>query len=159
MDELPYIQDTFCHVFEESALEMYNKIMRQPKPFLSLFTGLNLVKKGTLAFNTDGVYAYAILKTLLSDDEICDLQQIKYVDNIPTGPGLIKKSPLREIIKIGLRKLHETGLISYVWKTWIAKMPKCARSDVDVVPVDMIHFSSALYALGIGVQLSLLIFI
>lgn len=63
MDELPYIQDTFNHVTEKSALEMYNKIMAQPKPFLSLFTGLNLVKKGTLAFNTDGVYAYAILKS------------------------------------------------------------------------------------------------
>lgn len=64
MDELPYIQDTFSHVFEASALEMYNKIMDQPKPFLPLFTGLDLVKKGSLAFNTDGIYAYAILKSV-----------------------------------------------------------------------------------------------
>lgn len=63
MDELPYIQDTFSHVFEESALLMYNKIMEQPKPFIPLFTGLNLVKKGTLAYNTDGIYAYAMLKS------------------------------------------------------------------------------------------------
>lgn len=62
MDELPYVQDTFSHVFEESALEMYNKIMAQPKPFIPLFTGLNLVKKGTLAYNTDGIFAYALLK-------------------------------------------------------------------------------------------------
>lgn len=180
MDELPYIQDTFSHVFEESALVMYNKIMEQPKPFIPLFTGLNLVKKGTLAYNTDGIYAYAMLKSayppppasdfvsknifvfisaLLSDAELCELQQIKYVQKIPTGPGLPKKSPLRELIKIGVRKLHETGIIAHVWKTWISHRPKCVRSDVEVVPVDMIHFSSALYVLGFGIQLSIYIFI
>lgn len=62
MDDVPYVQDTFNHVIEESAVEMYNKIMAQPKPFLSLFVGLDLVKKGAFAFNTDGIYAYAILK-------------------------------------------------------------------------------------------------
>nr|QGW45456.1 ionotropic receptor 75f [Bradysia odoriphaga] len=159
MDELPYVQDIFSHVFEESALEMYNKIMKQPIPFLPLFTGLDLVKKGSLAFNTDGISAYAILKTSLTDDELCELQQIKYVGKIPTGPGVPKMSPLRELIKIGIRKLHETGLIAHVWKTWISHLPKCQRSDVDVVPVDMIHFSSALYVLGFGMQLSITLFI
>ncbi|XP_037027053.1 glutamate receptor U1-like isoform X2 [Bradysia coprophila] len=159
MDELPYIQDVFSHVFEESALEMYNKIMEQPIPFLPLFTGLDLVKKGSLAFNTDGIAAYAILKTSLTDDELCELQQVKYVGKIPTSPGVPKRSPLRELIKIGIRKLHESGIIAHVWKTWISHLPKCARSDVDVVPVDMIHFSSALYVLGFGMQLSMTLFI
>lgn len=62
MDELPYIQDTFSFIIEESAVKMYEKIMAQPKPFYPLFTGLQLLKEGTLAFNTDGIFAYAILK-------------------------------------------------------------------------------------------------
>lgn len=66
MDELPYVQDTFHFIIEESAVEMYNKIMAQPKPLVPLFTGLNLVKKGTLAYNTDGIYAYALLKSVYS---------------------------------------------------------------------------------------------
>lgn len=96
---------------------------------------------------------------LLTDDEVCDLQQIKYAQKIPTGPGLPKKSPLRELIKIGVRKLHETGVIGHVWKTWISHMPKCVRSEVEVVPLDMVHFSSALYVLGFGLQITLLLFI
>ena len=90
---------------------------------------------------------------------MCELQQIKYVGKIPTGPGVSNKSPLREMFKIGIRKLHETGIIAHVWKTWISHLPKCARSDVDVAPVDMIHFSSALYVLGFGMQISLIFFI
>lgn len=95
---------------------------------------------------------------ILTDDELCDLQEVKYVGKIPTGPGLPKKSPLRELIKIGIRKMHETGIVAHVWKTWIGNKPKCGRSDVDVVPVDMVHFSSALCVFGIGVQITLLIF-
>lgn len=104
-------------------------------------------------------FKYIYVSAILTDAEICDLQEVKYVQKIPTGPGLPKKSPLRELIKIGIRKLHETGVIAHVWKTWISHMPKCARSDVDVVPVDMVHFSSALFAFGFGLQVSVAILI
>lgn len=75
-------------------------------------------------------------------------------------PSLVpNKSPLKELIKIGIRKLRETGILAYVWKTWISHIPLCARSDVDVVPVDMIHFSTALYVLGFGIQISIALFV
>lgn len=64
IDEFPYVQDVFYHSQEESAVELYNKIIAQPKPLLNVFAGLDLVKKGSLAFNTDGIYAYAILKSM-----------------------------------------------------------------------------------------------
>lgn len=64
IDEFPYVEDVFRHSREETTVAMYNKIMEQSKPLLNVFTGLDLVKKGTLAFNTDGIYAYAILKSM-----------------------------------------------------------------------------------------------
>lgn len=54
LDELPYIQDIFRYNIEESAVEMYNKVMKQRRPLLPLHEGLNMVKAGTLTFNTDG---------------------------------------------------------------------------------------------------------
>lgn len=64
LDELPYIQDIFRYNTEASAVEMYKKIMAQPSPLIPLHKGLNLVKRGTVAFNTDGVNAYPILKSI-----------------------------------------------------------------------------------------------
>lgn len=101
---------------------------------------------------------FLILATL-TDDEVCDLQEVKYVDKIPVGSGVPQKSPLKELIKIGIRKVRETGILAYIWKTWMSQMPKCAVSDVDVAPVDWIHFSSALYVLAIGMQISVALFI
>lgn len=33
--------------------------------------------------------------------------------------------------------------------------PKCAKNRVDVVPVDILHFSSALYVPIVGMQISI----
>lgn len=37
---------------------------------------------------------------MLTDDEICDLQDVAYSRETPTGPIVPKKSPLTEFIKI-----------------------------------------------------------
>lgn len=66
MDDVPYVQDILSYVPEESAVKMYNKIMAQPHPLMPLRDGLNLVKKGGFAYNTDGSYAYEILKSMFS---------------------------------------------------------------------------------------------
>lgn len=64
MDDVPYVRDFFQHIPEESAVEMYNRIMSQPNPLIPLYKGLDLVKQGSLAYNTDGTYAYAILQCM-----------------------------------------------------------------------------------------------
>lgn len=91
---------------------------------------------------------------MLIDSEICDLQEIQYQQKLQCGPGLPVKSPLRELMKVSLRKIHETGIMAYHWKIWMGHKPKCENNDLDVIPVDIIHFSSALFALVIGMQIS-----
>lgn len=46
---------------------------------------------------------------MFTDKEACDLQELKYVPKIRTGLGLPKKSPIKEMVKIGIRKTFETG--------------------------------------------------
>lgn len=72
-DPFPYVVDIFNHSGDESAVKMYKKIMKQPKSFIPIFTALNLVKQGTLAYNTDGIYAYAILSSNISATKIWNI--------------------------------------------------------------------------------------
>lgn len=90
----------------------------------------------------------------MTDHEICDLQEIQYQQKLQCGPGVPVKSHLREWIKITLRRIQETGIMSYHWKIWMGHKPKCETNDLEVIPVDIVHFSSALYALAVGVQIS-----
>lgn len=77
MDELPYVQDILHYNTEESAVQIYNRILAQPTPFLSLYKGLSLVQDGSLAFDTDGVNAYPIVKsTIYLVDSILYMQRL-----------------------------------------------------------------------------------
>lgn len=96
---------------------------------------------------------------MLTDKELCELQEVKYIPAIQTHPGVPKKSPLKEIVKIGVRKISETGLLAYHWKIWMAHMPKCENSIIEVVPIDMTHFSTVLFILMLGIQISVCILI
>lgn len=56
VDSMPYVPDNFRSVTEESTIELYNKIMKNPgKVLMPLQTGLNLLKKGGFVFTTDGL--------------------------------------------------------------------------------------------------------
>lgn len=50
--------------------------------------------------------------------------------------------------------MFEAGLHAYHSTVWEQRKPKCAHSSVDVAPIDLEHFSSALYLLAIGMLLS-----
>lgn len=95
----------------------------------------------------------------MTDQEACDLQEVKYVQKVPGGPGVPNKSPFKELIKISIRRITETGHLSYYWKVWIGHKPKCEKNRVNVTPVDILHFSSALYVPIVGIQISLGIFL
>lgn len=45
--------------------------------------------------------------------------------------------------------------MKYHWKIWIGKKPKCEYSTIDVTQVDWVHFSSAVYMLFVGIQISI----
>lgn len=72
---------------------------------------------------------------LLTDDEICDLQEISYAPPIIIGPVVPQKSPLRELIKIKLEFFcaefrQNYNLESFSFKhtkigwNWIFKLPQ-----------------------------------
>lgn len=57
------------------------------------------------------------------------------------------------------RKISETGILSYYSKVWYGTRPKCGISELMVAPVDIAHFSSAMYIVVIGIFSSLTVLI
>lgn len=55
--------------------------------------------------------------------------------------------------------MFEAGLHAYHSAIWEQKKPKCAESSLVVAPVDIEHFSSALYLLLIGMTISVSVLI
>lgn len=47
--------------------------------------------------------------------------------------------------------------MSHHWDIWIGKKPKCHKSAIDIRQVDWEHFSSAVYMLLVGIQISIIV--
>lgn len=58
-----------------------------------------------------------------------------------------------------IRKFSETGIMSYYQKIWYGVRPKCEINELFVAPVDIKHFSSALYVLLAGTIISTIILV
>lgn len=55
---------------------------------------VNLAKKYILMIQ------FFFVSEILNDQQKCDLQEVRYVQNVPGGPGVPVKSPMRELIRI-----------------------------------------------------------
>lgn len=62
-------------------------------------------------------------------------------------------------LHFSIRKLAETGVLAYLLTTWERRKPECIKSGLDVEPVDIRHFSSAMYVLVFGFALAFIAFL
>lgn len=63
LDDVPYILDNLRYSKDESAMEMYQQVLKDPETkIVSVPKGLDLIKQRGFALNTDASYAYPKLK-------------------------------------------------------------------------------------------------
>lgn len=53
--------------------------------------------------------------------------------------------------------MAETGILAYHLKIWLGIRPACPDRIIEFVPVDLLHFSTALYLIICGINVSTLI--
>lgn len=58
---------------------------------------------------------------------------------------------------VSIQRMAETGVLAYHSKIWIGTKPICPDRIIEFVPVDLLHFSTALYLVIFGMILSSLI--
>lgn len=100
IDDVSYVRDIYNHAIDPVAVQLYREKILEPNNIFRLDRGLELLKRGGWAFHTDVSSTYIRLKSVLSDAERCDLQEIAYAKPFACGPALPLGSPLQEIVKI-----------------------------------------------------------
>jgi glutamate receptor, ionotropic, invertebrate len=157
-----YEIDFFLNTQDPISKELYEKKIQKQNMFMSAEEGLMLVKEGGFAFNVDTSYAYLIMKDFLTDEENCELQEIK-IDAImrkrPLRTGMLKRSPLRELLVVGMQRLIEHGIVDYHTKKWSATKPACVRSETKTKNVSMEAALAIFILLAAAVIASFLILI
>ncbi|XP_016978411.1 uncharacterized protein LOC108044066 [Drosophila rhopaloa] len=111
-------------------------------------TGLLRVKHERFAFHVDVAAAYKIIAETFSEQDICDLTEVSMFPPQKTVMIMQKNSPMRKVISYGLRRVTETGILSYHFNVWHSRKPPCVKKiETSDLHVDMDTVSSALLIL------------
>ncbi|KAH8351562.1 hypothetical protein KR059_007714 [Drosophila kikkawai] len=108
---------------------------------------MNFPLKG-FAFHVDVAAAYKIIAETFSEQDICDLTEVSMFPPQKTVCIMQKNSPMRKVISYGLRRVTETGILSYHFNVWHSRKPPCVKKiETSDLHVDMDTVSSALLIL------------
>nr|XP_026488460.1 ionotropic receptor 75a-like [Vanessa tameamea] len=160
VEETPYNRHHFLAATDPIKKAIYEKkiVPRGYKPnFMSLEEGVRRLQKKPFAFNMFLGGGYKLVEKYFLEHEKCDLQEIEYIEENKPWLACRKKSPLKEMYKIGLFRNQEHGLNSRVNFLIYAKKPTCIVHGGTFDSVNMTDFYPALLMLAYGTILALIL--
>nr|ARO70551.1 antennal ionotropic receptor IR7d.3 [Dendrolimus punctatus] len=160
VEDVLYNKDYFQRTTDPVAIELYKKKIAYSKHynFFEPDKGMALVKQGGFAFHLDNIIAYRFMQKQFTEREICELRDVILYPPQKMAAAVAKRSPYKEHMATGIRKIFESGLMRR-WKTSLdAPMPKCTHTpDSSIFSVNIREFSSPLIALTFGMIIALII--
>lgn len=93
--------------------------------FYNLTEGIMKIREGLFAFHMEVGVGYKIVGEIFQEDEKCGLKEIQYLQVIDPFYAMQKNSSYKELVKIGLLRLHEHGIQDRENSKLYTKKPKC----------------------------------
>uniref|UniRef100_A0A182K342 Ionotropic glutamate receptor C-terminal domain-containing protein n=1 Tax=Anopheles christyi TaxID=43041 RepID=A0A182K342_9DIPT len=161
VENLSYHHDYFHRTTNPVALKLYEtKILPNKYGFVNVTFGMQLVKQGGYAFHCETSYGNTLIIEMFTEREICELQQVELYPQRPIHLPLIKGSPLRELFKINLQLIKESGLLAYHHSRHYIRTPKCNKQSsnhVEQIYLADVRFAFLLLAAGMGASVVMLL--
>jgi glutamate receptor, ionotropic, invertebrate len=159
IEEIGYNHDFFDSSVDKLTRELYTQKNSNGKPYFEVVDGISLMKKGGFAFHVDTSYAYRIIQETFTEQEICHLHEMHVFPTRILYGILSKNSPFKELFKVKLLRLIETGIVSYQTQKLTASKPKCPKSILKTKALDLIDSSQIFIFLASMMLLSVIILI
>lgn len=95
-----------------------------------------------------------------TDDEICDLQEIEVYPKKPLHLPLPKGSPLKQFLRVTLRKLIESGSGPYYEREFFSQKPACPRDSLEqVAQIEVVQVVHVFYILALAMVICLILLV
>ncbi|XP_047523024.1 glutamate receptor ionotropic, kainate glr-3-like isoform X1 [Pieris napi] len=162
VEDVVYNRDYLKRTTDPVAKALYREkvVTARENNFYPPIKGMELVKSGGFAFHVDTIIAYPIMRWSFTESEICEVQEVYMIPPQKMGAILQKRSPYKEHVRLGIRKMMETGVMSRLKAIWDEAKPPCVRTPgTRAFSVNIQEFSTALILLGIGNILALTVLV
>ncbi|KAJ3665640.1 hypothetical protein Zmor_001128 [Zophobas morio] len=119
--------------------------------FMSMQIGIKKMRDEFFAFHAETSAAYKVVMDLFQEHEKCGLTEIDYLNHFRPTITMRKKSPFKDHIKVGFRKIHESGIHHRQINRICSKKPQCTSQRGTFVNVGFIdaYFPILIFCIGI----------
>ncbi|KAJ8959817.1 hypothetical protein NQ318_011549 [Aromia moschata] len=131
----------------------------QKPNFMTVEEGIRRVREGFFAFHVELSSGYKMVADTFQENEKCSLKEIEYVNLIEPWLAVKKNSSYKEIFKVGMRKMHESGLQRREANRIYTKKPTCHSKGSNFDSAGLIDCYAAFLIFGIGIACSCLLLI
>lgn len=158
VEETFYNRELINITTDETLKELYAKKIQKQNNFYNASFGINLIQKGGWAFSIDTTYGYRMMKSQLTEEEICELHEMPLFKDRPIFTTSLKHSPYREFVKVGVRRIQEAGILNYHYQKLTSTKLQCNDDSISYIKsVDLSQAISAFVLLLSAIAGSLLI--
>nr|CAH7747942.1 unnamed protein product [Callosobruchus chinensis] len=130
----------------------------KPDNFLHLEEGVRKMREGLFAFHMETGPGYKIVGEIFEESEKCGLQEIQFLQVIDPWLAIQKNSSFKKILKIGLRKIHESGLQMREVGSIYTKKPICTSRGSTFISVGIVDCYPAAVVFAVGIVAAFAVF-
>ncbi|XP_063974415.1 glutamate receptor ionotropic, kainate 4-like isoform X2 [Diachasmimorpha longicaudata] len=126
IQDIVYNRHYFGSFEDPLRKEFYERrVQKQPDIWLPLADGISRMRNELFAFHTDLTTGYDVVQSTYGEDEKCGFEEIDYLYVSDPAFAIKRKSPYREIFRVGGIWLDETGLKQRYIRMMYNKKPPC----------------------------------
>uniref|UniRef100_A0A182VQS8 Ionotropic glutamate receptor C-terminal domain-containing protein n=1 Tax=Anopheles minimus TaxID=112268 RepID=A0A182VQS8_9DIPT len=155
IENLTYNRDFFMRTKDPVAIDLYHRrILPNRQGFVNVSTGIALVRQGGHAFHCETTYGYTHVSETFTERQVCELHHVFLYPHRVTHIPMVKGSPLKELFKLQLQIVRESGVLAYHQHRYYATRPRCIKDSHQTEPVELFDVISAFVLLASGLLCS-----
>ncbi|KAL4712321.1 hypothetical protein ACJJTC_004083 [Scirpophaga incertulas] len=157
VEDSPYNRYFFSIETEPIRKAVYDKKIapKGAKPnFFSLEDGIKKMQTEPFAYHMNKGVGYLLVEKFFQEDEKCGLQEIPYFFDANIFITCRKRTPYKEIFRVGFYRIKEHGLCDREYRLIFASKPKCLSRGGNFISVSMIDFYPVLLMYLYGIILA-----
>nr|XP_023021903.1 uncharacterized protein LOC111510234 [Leptinotarsa decemlineata] len=157
----------YGHYYFETAEDPTRKAIYQQKiapkgqkpNFMSLEKGISRVQKDFFGFHVETSIGYKVIGDTFQESEKCGLREVTFFKLNEPFFAMRKNTTFKEIFKVGMRKILESGLQRRESDRIYVKKPVCHSKGSNFGSAGLLDCYAAFLLFGIGLGCSMIFFI
>nr|ANQ46495.1 ionotropic receptor 3 [Phyllotreta striolata] len=154
----------YAHYYFKTAEEPVRKAIYQQKiapkgqkpNFMTIEDGMSRVQKGFFAFHVEVSNGYKVVADTFQENEKCSLKEIAFINLVEPWVSIKRASPYKEIVKVGSRKILESGIQRREINQLYTKKPVCHSKGSNFDSASILDCYAAFLIFGAGLAVSFL---